>query len=523
MKVRITFSVWLFACLGLFLSANPVAGEAGPALARRPNVLFAIADDLSFAHLSAYGCAAVQSPAIDTLAQGGVLFQSVFAPAPQCSPCRAAILSGCNIWQLREAGTHSSYFPKDIPVFTRMLEAQGYHVGFTGKPWAPGNWKEAGWDRNPVGTAYNHHTLKPPASGISNNDYAANFSEFLEKRPDSEPFFFWYGSHEPHRPYENGSALKAGKSLEDATLPAFLPDHEITRTDFLDYAFEIEWFDRHLGLIIEKIRDAGELDNTIIIVTADNGMPFPYAKANAHEFGTHVPLLIYGPKFFAGQRKSPELVSLIDLAPTILELAGAPPMNDISGRSLVPHLIRNASHRDHVLTGRERHSHARPDNLGYPARSIRTGRFLYVRNFAPERWPAGDPAPAEPETLPKGYSRIGEGYLDIDGSPSKTFMLAHRADYPELFMLAFEKRPEEQLYDMEHDPFCLHNLANQKEYLSEKNRLRKLLEQELTQQGDPRMLGQGDIFESYPRFGAMRLFSGFNLRGEYNPEYQTTE
>ena len=516
-------SGWICIGLGVFCCSLLLRADEAVRPVRRPNILFAIADDLSFAHLSAYGCDAVQSPSFDTLARDGVLFLSAFAPAPQCSPCRAAILSGCNIWQLREAGTHSSYFPNDIPVFTRLLEEQGYHVGFTGKPWAPGNWKDSGWDRNPVGTAYNRHTLKPPASGISNNDYAANFAAFLEKRPKGEPFFFWYGSHEPHRPYENGSSLRAGKSLKKVTLPAFLPDHEVTCTDFLDYAFEIEWFDRHLGLIIEQIKEAGELENTIIIVTADNGMPFPYAKANVQEFGTHIPLLIYGPKFFTGERKSPELVSLIDLAPTILEMTGSPPMNGISGRSLVPYLVHTEGHRDYVLSGRERHTHARPDNLGYPARSIRTERFLYVWNVAADRWPAGDPAPEDAEAPPKGYSRIGEGYLDVDGSPSKTFMLMHRAVYPELFALAFEKRPEEQLYDIQSDPFCLHNLATTPEYGAVKVRLRERLLQELTQQGDPRMLGAGDIFESYPRFGSMRKFPGFNQRGEYNPEFQPDE
>ncbi len=513
---------WIRIGLGLvFCAGNVLAGDEAEAV-RRPNFLFAIADDLSFAHLSAYGCKAVQSPAFDTLARNGVLFHEAFAPAPQCSPCRAAILSGCNIWQLREAGTHSSYFPNDIPVFTRKLEAQGYFVGYTGKPWAPGNWKDAGWDRNPVGTAYNRLKLTPPATGISKTDYTANFSEFLEKRPDGEPFFFWYGSHEPHLPYENGSGLKAGKSQDDVSLPAFLPDHEITRTDFLDYAFEVEWFDRHLGAIVEKIKEAGELDNTIIIVTSDNGMPFPYAKANVQEFGTHVPLLFYGPEFFSGNRSSRELVSLIDIAPTLLEVAGAPPITGISGRSLVPLLVRDEGHRDHVLAGRERHTHARPDNLGYPVRAIRTGKFLYVRNLAPDRWPAGDPPPAASgkEKPSKGYSPIGEGYLDVDSSRTKTFLLNHRDVYAKLFHLAFDKRPEEQLYDIENDPFCLNDLARNPEYTAVKARLCDQLTQELTRQGDPRLLGKGDCFESYPRFGSMREFPGFNERGKYHPKFQ---
>ncbi|MEM9158118.1 MAG: sulfatase [Verrucomicrobiota bacterium] len=510
--------------LGLLtiLAISAIQAEAKDA---RPNILFAIADDQSYPYASAYGTQGVNTPAFDRLAQEGVLFHNAFAPAPQCSPCRAAVLTGRNIWQLEEAGTHGSYFPKKFPVFTRTLEEAGYHVGFTGKAWGPGNYKDAGWKRNPVGDEYNDIKIdQPPASGIATIDYAANFEAFLEKRASDQPFFFWYGCKEPHRVYELGSGRKAGKQLTEAELPAFLPDEEIIRDDVLDYALEIEWFDSHLERILNLLEERGEVDNTIVVVTADNGMPFPYAKANLQEFGTRVPFVIAGKSYFAGNRETNTPLSLIDLAPTFLELAGVPLFEGITGKSLVPFLRENAPHRTRVLTGRERHSHSRPDNLGYPARAIRTEDFLYVWNLKPDRWPAGNPIPEGMDeahasgSFSKDFKSMGLGYPDIDPSPSKEYLLENEASHPDLHHLAFDRRPSEQLYDIRNDPWCLNNLARNPQYESIRERLKSELKNQLQAQGDPRMGENGDIFDTYPRFGGMRYYPGFKKRGEYNPE-----
>lgn len=494
----------------------------------RPNFLFAIADDQSYPYASAYGTSGVNTPAFDRLAEHGVLFHNAFAPAPQCSPCRAAILTGRNIWQIEEAGTHGSHFPKKFPVFTRSLEGAGYHVGWTGKGWSPGNYKDNGWKRNPVGTEYSSKKLKPPAKGISDIDYAGNFEEFIDKREGDQPFFFWYGCKEPHRVYELGSGEKAGKKLSEAVVPAFLPaKEELIQRDVLDYGREIDWFDTHLGRIIAKLEAIGELDNTIVVVTADNGMPFPYAKANLQEFGTHVPLVISGKAFFPGGRISKSPVSLIDLTPTFLELAEIDSFPGITGKSLVPLLKYMAPHRSHVLTGRERHSHARPDNLGYPARAIRTKDYLYVWNIKPDRWPAGNPIPEGLDeahidgSFSRDFKSMGIGFPDIDGSPSKTFIYENEDTYPDLYHLSFGRRPEEQLYDISKDPWCMNNLAKNPTYESIRQELRSTLIADLKEQGDPRLHGEGDIFESYPRFGTMRYYPGFRNRGEYNPAFQS--
>lgn len=494
----------------------------------KPNILFAIADDQSYPHTGVYGFRGISTPGFDRVASNGVLFTNAFVAAPQCSPSRAAILTGKNIWEIEEAGTHGSSFPKKFEVFTDLLESAGYELGFTGKPWGPGNYEIEGWIRNPVGPEYNEKVLEAiPATGINPRDYAGNFASFLSKKPSDKPFFFWYGGHEPHRGYEAGSGAKAGKSFEDIQLPAFLPDDSVTRNDVLDYALEIEYFDSHLHKILNLLKEKGELSNTLVVVTADNGMPFPYAKANLQEYGTHVPLAISWPDGIKTTKKTDELVSMIDLAPTFLEIAGLPPVAEMTGKSMTSILFSrqpDTPHRDFVLTGRERHTHARPDNLGYPARAIRTKNYLFIKNYKPDRWPVGDPVPENKandlRSNTEGYKRLYPGYHDIDGSPSKKFMMDNKDEemVKQFFRNAFLKRPAEQLYDISVDPECTNDLSGNPEYAQVKKELRNKLDGALRKQGDPRMHGS-EIFDSYPRYSPMRNFEGFNSRGAYNPDY----
>lgn len=519
------FSLFLFmmvGCQGYQTSTNDQAihKKENP----KPNILFAIADDQSYPYASAYGTSGVNTPAFDRVAKAGILFKNAFVAAPQCSPSRAAILTGKNIWELEEAGTHASYFPKKFSVFTDLLADAGYETGYTGKPWGPGNWKAAGWKQNPVGKEYNSKVLESaPASGINLKDYFGNFEEFFGAKDEGLPFFFWYGCFEPHRGYEDGSGIRAGKDLQDAEVPMFLPDHELIKSDIADYALEIEWFDKHLGKMIKFLEEKDELENTIIVVTADNGMPFPSAKANLQEYGTHVPLAVCWPAKMKGNRVIDDLVALIDLAPTFLEVAHVKDQPAMSGKSLTKLWFgeSNEKHREFVLNGRERHTHARPDNLGYPARAIRTEDYLYVQNFKPELWPAGDPTPLLPanHVTAKGFKPLEPGFHDVDNSPSKSFLMEHQDEYLEQYNLAFSKRPGEQLYNIKLDPACINNIADKEEYEMVKNELRLKLATQLRAQSDPRILGTGDIFDSYPRISPMREFSGFNERGKYNEAY----
>ena len=274
---------------------------------------------------------------------------------------------------------------KYVP-FVDVLKANGYRTGYTGKGVDPFRYGELPLRaENAAGEVYNAFKYRVSsdederfAEGISEVNYAANFKQFLKQRTEGEPFFFWYGASEPHRAYEAGSWKHRGKSLSQVDVPEFLPSVDTVRGDLLDYAVEIEWFDLHLMRMMEHLEEIGELQNTVIIVTADNGMPFPRAKANGYEYGVHVPMAISFPQAFPSGRVVEDPISFVDLAPTVLELTetSSEGMLPISGESLVNMLTSEQKKnvdlvKDFVLAGRERHSSSYYQNGGYPQRIMR--------------------------------------------------------------------------------------------------------------------------------------------------------
>ncbi len=464
---------------------------------KRPNILFCIADDASFPHMGAYGCSWVKTPAFDRVAKEGILFKNAYTPNAKCAPSRACIITGRNSWQLEEAANHWCYFPQKFKTYAETLGENGYHVGYTAKGWAPGVPGEInGKKRQLVGRPYNKYNTTPPTNKMSINDYTANFVDFLDSKPQGEPFCFWYGSREPHRAYEYRSGIeKGGKSIAEIdSVYSFFPNNDTVKTDLLDYAYEIEYFDKHLQNMLKVLEERGELNNTLVVVTADNGMPFPRIKGQEYELSNHLPLAIMWKDGIKNPgRVVDDLVSFIDFAPTFLELAGvtreASGMQPIQGKSLTDILFAGEpgvvdSARDHILIGKERHDVGRPHDQGYPIRGIVKGGFLYVKNFKTDRWPAGNP-----ET----------GYLNCDGSPTKTVILNGRNNPAthHLWELSFDKRPEEELYNIKTDRECMNNIANDPEYSALKEQLKTQLFKELKEQGDPRMFGHGHIFDEY--------------------------
>jgi N-sulfoglucosamine sulfohydrolase len=508
------------------LVAVLLVGLAVPQTARgdnRPNILVCISDDQSYPHTSVSGYEAIRTPGFDRVARMGVLFRNAFTPAPGCSPMRAAFLTGRHIWQIENAGTHASSFPRKYVAYQDKLEEAGYWVGFTGKGWAPGNWRVSGRERNPAGPQFSSKKLKSPP-GIANTDYAANFTDFLDKRPRGKPFSFWYGGKEPHRGFAKGIGRKNGMDPSKVKVPAFLPDTPEIRDDLLDYCFEIQWFDQHLVRMLDELQKRGELDNTLIIVTSDNGMAFPYAKANLTEYGIHMPLAVAWPAKVPAGRTVDDIVNLIDLTATIYEATGVAPPSapGITGRSVM-NVLRSDQEglvdktREATFSGRERHSCARYLSLGYPQRCLRTKKYLYVHNFRPERWPAGAPRKygsgsyaRKQDVIEKNLGPEHHGYHDIDSCPSLDFLIQHRDDtkIKPYFHLAIDHRPAEQLFDIVADPGCRKNLADVPALADVKQRLRDQLMAYLKKTGDPRVVGPdgGDIFESYPRYSPLRWF-----------------
>ncbi len=449
------------------------------AKAKRPNILLALADDWSWPHASIAGAKVIKTPTFDRIAREGVMFTNAFVTAPSCTPSRASIVTGQYHWRLEEAANLHSTLDKKFQVYPDLLEKAGYYVGSSRKGVAPANIEAGGRKNNPVGLGYEKLQL------------------FLQARPAEKPFCYWFGSRDPHRPYKEGSGIASGMDINKIDVPACLPDSREARSDICDYYWSVQRFDRHLGRLLETLEKAGELDNTILVVTSDNGMPFPRCKANLYDFGTHVPLAVRWPGKIKGGRVVEDFVSLQDLAPTFLAIAGSKPPAAMTGKSLMNVLTSDKSgqvdkSRDKAFTGKERHNMCRRDNGGYPSRAVRTKDFLYIRNFEPDRWPAGDP---------DAISTQG-AYGDVDASPTKTYMLEHK-DEPQvkhLFELAFGKRPAEELYDLNKDPNQMNNVAGNAEYAEMKSKLASILTKELKATKDPRTLGKGDVFDNYPYY-----------------------
>jgi N-sulfoglucosamine sulfohydrolase len=479
----------------------------------RPNILFCISDDQSFPHASAYGCNWVKTPAFDRIAEQGLLFTNAYTCNAKCAPSRAAVLTGRNSWQLEEAASHVGYFPTKFKTVFEALKDAGYHTGRTAKGWAPGIVrKKNGKSRTLIGTNYSSIKTIPPATGIRDIDYAANFEAFLKDQEEGKPFAFWYGGIEPHRAYEYGSGLaKGGKKLSDIDkVPAYWMDNDTVRNDMLDYAFEIEYFDEHLQQMLDALEKKGMLENTLIVVTSDNGMPFPRCKAQEYPFSCHMPLAImWADGIKRKGRTITDFVSHIDFAATFLDAAGISEeesgMEAITGESLVSIFDskkdgRVSKDRNYVLVGKERHDTGRPGDVGYPIRGIISDEYIYLKNFNPERWPTG-----RPET----------GYLDCDGGPTKTLVLdAHNTNEHQLWARSFGKRSQEEFYDLNEDPDCMDNVAGKLDYKTNKELWSNTLTEQLEIQKDPRMTGNGDVFDKYPIFPKQQGFYEKYMNGQ---------
>ncbi len=481
----------------LLAAETPVATHA------QANILFIIADDASRHFGDAYGCKWVKTPNIDRLAKQGLVFDNAYTPTSKCAPSRAAILTGRNPWQLEDAANHQPYFPAKFMAFSEALAKAGVQTGGAGKTWGPGEAKLAdGSQRN----------FSLGADGGKNaNDPGAGLTAFLKKRAPGTPFFYWFGSHYPHRGYKLDSGIAAGKKTSDIDrVPAYWPDNDIIRRDMLDYAIEVEAYDAQVGSLLTALEASGEAKNTLIVVTSDHGMPFPRVKGHTYDDAHHIPFVVSWPAGIAKPgRRIADFISFIDLAPTFLDVLGVDGatqgMAPITGRSFTDLLGGQTKiDRGFVLMGRERNDVlARPGSpagLGYSARAIREVDFFYVQNFTPERWPCGNPE---------------LGLKDTDASPSKTLIAALGEQNP-FWQQAFGKRPAEQLFDLSKDPDCVTNLASDPAFAAKVTALRDKLMAELKRQQDPRVFGRGDVFDQYLSPQATRTNQGTKGQAKRN-------
>ena len=520
----------------LHLFAVPCAAAAKP-----PNILFFFADDWG-RYAQCYTAVdtrpsinpILKTPNIDRIAREGVLFKNAFVTAPSCTPCRSSLLSGQYFFRTgRGAILQGAQWDPGIPSYPLLLRDAGYHIGKSYKVWSPGT---------PVDAPYGGQQYAYEKAGRDFNDFSENatrmvregmtfeaakakllgqvgdnFEAFLADRKPGQPFCYWFGPTLTHRKYEKGSG-KALWGIEPDTitgrLPKFMPDVPEVREDFTDYMGEIQAWDASVGVLRQKLEAIGELDNTILVISGDHGMPgVPGGKCNLYDFGVGVALLARLPGGKGG-RVVDDFVNLVDLAPTFLEIGGLKPPGVMTGRSFLNVLRSDKSGlvdpgRTWVVTGRERHvAAAREGYLPYPHRALRTTDFLYVCNFAPDRWPMGSPnftGDADAPSLDLVEQNTFVCFADMDASPTKAWLVGRRneARWKWHYDYAFGKRPSEQLFDLRQDPDQTVNVADDPKYARTRADLEKRLMDELRRTGDPRLVDGGRFFESPPMSGPL--------------------
>ena len=524
------FAALLFA----FMISAATAAET-----KRPNILFCFADDWgrfasAYAKIDGPGTIndVIQTPNFDRLAREGVLFRRAFVSAPSCTPCRSALISGQHFWRTGRASIlRGAVWDGSQPSFPLLLNEAGFHIGESYKVWSPGVPNDAPFGNGKYAyekaggrvNQFSENVTKMVANGMTveaakqtlYDEVAGNFSTFLAAREKDQPFCYWYGPTNVHRKWVQGSGKKLWGMDPDSLkgkLPAFLPDVPIVREDLADYFGEAQAFDACVGVLLKQLEAAGELENTIIVMSGDHGAPgFPHGKCNLYDFGSSVSLAIRwgGAK---GGRVVDDLVTLPDLAPTFLELGGVEIPKTMTARSLVNVLKSEKAGqvdpaRDAVFIGRERHvENARADFMPYPQRAIRTADFLYIINFRPDRWPLGDPYRLDgdkPPTTAEVTENTRVTLPDEDAGPTKAWLVSVRNDpqWKDHFTAVYGQRPREELYDLKADRDQMKNVAADPKYAKTRGELEARLLQELKATGDPRMVDNGKFYETPPMAG----------------------
>ena len=270
------------------------------------------------------------------------------------------------------------------------------------------------------------------------------------------------------------------------------------RNDLLDYMVEIEHFDAMVEDAIASLESKGILDNTIVVVTSDHGMPFPRAKATLYDDGARVPLAIRWPSGITdGGRDVAQPVNLSDLAPTFLKVAGLTVPAQMTAESLVGFFSGESELRQAAFIAMERHDGCRAGGKGYPCRAIRTKDYLYIHNFEPGRWPSGSPD--------KSVCARNIPFGEIDTSPTKSFMMQNRGQeaVSKLAELAFGMRPRVELYDVHADPHQLNNLAGHPDMTDIQTKMQNALFTHLRNTKDPRVVGGPILWDYYPYYGTI--------------------
>lgn len=426
---------------------------------QRPNFIVCIADDVSFDDFGCYGSKTARTPRIDALAAKGIKFTEAYLTASSCSPSRSSIITGRYPHNNGPAAELHQPVAANIPWLPAVLREQGYHTALVGKN-----------HMSRVGAPVGAETWDLIDAGVvpGNHGAESKWVETIQNRPKDKPFFFWFASLDAHRAWDADTEWDEARygpkhRPQDVTVPPFLVDDAATREDVASHHNEITRFDHYVGKVMDALEEQGIAENTLVLVLADNGRPFPRAKTRLHDSGMKTALVAHWPAMVA-KAGSPcaSLVSVIDIAPTFLEAAGVNAPPSFQGVSFLP-LFKDPQ----AVTRRHAFSEHNWHDYEAHGRSVRSGGWLYLRNKRPA---LGWQGPADSVRSPSHVSlqaardagRLSPAQADVFHAP----------------------RAEEELYLTAEDPLQLNNLAGDPARAEVKARLAALLDQWIEETGD---------------------------------------
>ena len=423
-----------------------------------PNILLIVSED-NGQELGCYGEPYVQTPVLDKLATEGVLFKNAYVAQAGCSQCRASFLTGLYPHQNGQIGLATWKFrmyDENTPNIVRSLKETGYRTGIIGKLHV-----------NPESAfPFDFKAISSANFGRKNQAlYASEAKRFMTA--DDAPFFLSVNFPDAHRPFTTQvDGLPENPLTGDDVKPLayFGLDNAELRQQTADYYNCMSRLDTLVGDLLQALDETGKAENTIIVYFGDHGADMLRGKRTSYEGGTRVPLIVKWPKQWVSNYVSNELVSLVDLAPTLLDTAGATLISNLPGRSLVPLLMGEPTNwREYLFT--EYHIHSAHNY--YPQRTAQDKRFKLIRNLMPGK-------------VNPGYAftnnRFFEGLMETIGRADEPIRSAY---------LNMERPVEYELYDLQADLYEYSNLAGDASHSKTLVRLQKELQAWREETNDP--------------------------------------
>ena len=448
-----------FLFIGLFVAALPGRAQQVTPSAGAPNVLLILSDDHSVPYLGIYGNQNLKTPHLDGLARRGVLFRRAYTAAPQCVPSRASILTGRNVVDIRMS-RFSAPLPREVPTIPELLRPEGYFTGICGRHYHLDGSEKKPEETDEAFEKYKLTTFKDRVDYLNSgadDKVLGQFREFLNKVPGKKPFFMWMNFSDPHRPFTAEAFEPDPRSLH---VPEGMPDTEEVRKDLAQHYGEIMRLDGRVGEVLRELETRGIARNTVVIFMGDNGAALLRGKGTLYDTGIHVPLIVAGAGV-KGEVSSDALVSGIDLAPTILALAGVDQPAEMTGQSFLPALKGQAyDGHGYVFAARVPHGSSLPMNTGAfdLSRTVFDQKYKLIYNTL---W-----------QLP--YSPV-----DFNNHPLWQDLTARKKsgklDEKYVKTLFSQPRAMFELYDLERDPHEMNNLSGQPAYAETEHRLKAKL------------------------------------------------